>query len=164
VARKPKKEKKRVSKRIMDPKRRESVFTESVYLKRIAELFILPLLRYCPKNRSLEDFLEFLFCVDTRTIKRYTVIKPFRMPGSLKINENTLRNFDGVREVKKGIEIWVRYDTTRPRIYEMEVVGPKKKSQLFLVGRDKAPLLIHNHLKECPLKAGRIRRLSWDSL
>lgn len=101
-------------------------------LKRIWELFIAPMAAAAPDQDNTKEFLELLFCVDTRDIVSYKVVKDFTMPG-LKVEAPGVRiQGIGYRLVTQDKIITVRTDSTNKNAVDVEYfAGRGSAHQLY---------------------------------
>jgi hypothetical protein len=104
-----------------------ALFNESgSAMKEIGRLYIVPLLKQKPRSMGLQTWLEKMWHVDERTILRYTVEQPFKMPGFLKSTpELLIPGTKRRRMVKVGSDLWVRTDSTRPGVVDVELADQK---------------------------------------
>lgn len=93
---------------------------EASAMRDIGRLWILPIVGEKPKAMGLQTWLEKMFHTEERTIHRFFAEQPFQMPGLLKITPEYMVPGMGYRKIKPGIELWVRRDSTRPDVVEIE--------------------------------------------
>lgn len=112
----------------------------------IFKKIIGPLVRYKPPGMDIRAFWETLFHIDTRTIKRYLVTKPFKMPGLY--CEAPLVKIQGIgfRQVKANEVLWVRTDSTTPDQIDVQWLRPGKESLFELTSSEWGWVKLH--LKE----------------
>ncbi len=89
-------------------------------LQDIGKLYLVPFLNHKPKTAGLQGWLEQMFHTNERQILRYIAEKPFLMPGLQKITAEYMVAGTGYRKIKQGIQLWVRTDSTRPDVVEIE--------------------------------------------
>ena len=111
--------------------RKKKAIKESTFLKSIYELFIMPLIRIKPLGYTPTEWLEDIFCVETRHIRAYTTKAPFKMPGLYYLAGNLPISIKGPRKVRKGLTIYARYDTTLDRLDVEAPIGPGRKPAVF---------------------------------
>lgn len=98
--------------------------------KNLYEYLIVPMVHNKPDNVSMKDWLDYLFCVSTRFIDRFVVNTDFKMPGAYYAAANVPIPGMGFTKVKKGDILWIRYDTTVPDRFDIELIGTKGRWQL----------------------------------
>lgn len=106
--------------------------------KKIFDLFVRPLLEefIVPHDpefpNETQKRLEMFFCKDTRHVWAVKCIEPFKILGpAWKSPDTPLSLFvdgSGDRNVRPGDFLWIRFDSTRPDITEVEF-----KDQVFNV-------------------------------
>lgn len=92
----------------MDKKPRKLVYKQAgAQLQRIGDLFIASLLHHRPPGQNIYQFMEQMFCVTERSITQCEVTRDMRI---------------GKKELWPGHRLFVRHDTTKPDLFELEVV------------------------------------------
>lgn len=92
-------------------------------LRRIAELFMKPILSRMPPDSDAKDWLTQMMGLHEREVVRYRVMKSFEMPGSWLEQPNIKRPPpQGPRAIPRGAMMWVRSDT-RERFLHIEATG-----------------------------------------
>jgi hypothetical protein len=137
-------------------KRKQAPIEQGV-LKRIYNLFLLPLIYYKPEDVKIKDWYEDLFHLKSRDITQYVARKPFKMPGLY--YEAPLRPVQGVgyRYVQKGQTVLVRKDI-RDKTWDVEFFGgPGSKDQVFQLSESEWNSIAAS-LEEVPLTGIRARR------
>jgi len=96
---------------------------KETYIHDIGDILVRPIVNAKPRAISLSVWLEKMFHVDEREIYRFEVIKPFKMPGELKVT-NGFKMLQGVGPtwVREGVVLIVRTDKRYPEIVDVE--GP----------------------------------------
>lgn len=101
-------------------------------IKDIYKLFIRPLLKVKPDIMGYKHWLDGLFHTDTRSIQRMIVKKSFRIKGRFHVAADITVPGLGCRIAKEGQLVWVRHDTTKKDLFELEIQnGPGRKWQWF---------------------------------
>lgn len=139
--------------------KRQSPIKQGI-IKQLVELFIFPLFKYKPRNKHLLDFIDEIWCSDTRTIERYMARKDFYMPGSYWKLPHKLPTY-GERKVKAGTTMFIRIDTVLNQI-DIEIqMPPNNEWQVFTVTEEQYDK-IKDRLKLLPYLRRRYRRThSW---
>ncbi len=154
-----------ISKDVHDIHKEVTVFDESPALRRMATLFIAPLLKYKKMTESVLIFLDRVFCIKERRIDLYVVKHSFDLVGS-PWSKVWVRALTKTVRIRQAIKIFVRYDSTTPRTYEFEVIDKQDpaKSVIYDVASSKATIYIHRHLRKKVLKGitRRPRKYSWE--
>ena len=124
--------------------------TKTPELRGIFELLVLPLLRKRPDEYSHHDWLDFTWCTSSRVIQRWEVTKTMQLKSRRRIFHD--KWFKSKLKLKKGDEIYTRYDTTNPGVIEVEV--PKSRGKVdsreyILTENDWRKLEVW--LKHCPI-------------
>jgi hypothetical protein len=86
--------------------------------------FFGPLVRYKHEEQSLGQFMGELFGLNERTITRYKVKKPFKIPGLFATAPHRKIQGIGERNVKRGDILWVRTDITKPNSIDVQWLKP----------------------------------------
>lgn len=103
-------------------------------LPEIARILILPAYRHKPANISLVAWLEEVFGVESRPIRKFLATEDFEMPGPLRVTSKRLVQGIGFRSIKKGTALWARFDASMPDFVEVEgFVGRGRSSHVFQV-------------------------------
>lgn len=93
-------------------------------LREIFDLFLKPITKkWGIRNKNKMVFLDWLFDVENREIRRWRVVKTFNIPGLLYIAGSIKIQGIGYREVKSGVEMWVRTDKRSPNSIDVEWQG-----------------------------------------
>lgn len=120
-------------------------------IKDIYRLFIRPFLYLKPDQVEYKDWLDNLFNVDSRIIKRAVAVEPFEIPGKYHVNASYTSTELGARRVNQNEVLWVRFDVGNPELVEVELNnGPANKSQWFDLDRDQWEF-IKSKIKYYPL-------------
>lgn len=94
------------------------------HIREIYDTFFRKLvMRYCPEDKSVREFLEDLFNVDHRNITIWKSKRGFRMPGLHYLTGNVKVQGIGFRDVTPNSLLWVREDTKNPGYYDVEFMG-----------------------------------------
>lgn len=113
-------------------KRRRVQPLDEGHLKKILDLFFMPLCKYRAEDDTMKSFFEKLFDVDRRTITRYTSLNDFDLPGLYKMLPSKPIQGFGYRGIRSGMHLFVRMDAADPERIEIEVHnGQGKKEQVF---------------------------------
>jgi len=99
----------------------------------IFRLFIKPILRQKPEGIHREDWFDFMFHVEQRTIEEWMALEPFKMPGSLVLSHKLYAAGLGESCVRLGDSLWVRIDAAIPDRIEVEVVNYQCRTNLFIL-------------------------------
>lgn len=106
-------------------------FPAARIIQDIIALFIKPLMQHRPDGMDPEVFLGEIFHLRERDIIRYKTTKGFKIPGLLKLTANVKIQGVGNRKVRKGAVLWVRTDSTRPGVVEVETFVGRGKETLW---------------------------------
>lgn len=129
----------------------------------IFEIFVHPLIKLKPQNWHMQDWLEAMFLVEERSIRRYEALSNFDLPGKLKVSANIVSTLIKHKKVKAKDNVWIRIDKTEPRKVDVEVfTGVGGKSYLFELNRDQLRSIMPL-LKEKPFKTRRERKPTWET-
>lgn len=92
----------------MDKKPRKLVYRQAGnQLQTIGNLFIATLLHHRPPGQDIYQFMEQMFCVDTRFIFQCVATSNITVDG---------------KTLRAGQRVFVRHDITRPNLFELELV------------------------------------------
>jgi len=129
-------------------------------IKKFIELFVVPLLKYKPKNADFHDFLEVLLGINNRVIDRHQVLNSFKMPGRVWRDHKRIAAV-GPRDIAEGEVVYIRHDK-KARMYDIEArVEPNKKWHIYTLKPDEFKLIEEN-VKVIPQKPSKRKYLSWQ--
>lgn len=125
--------------------------------------FFSPLVEVKPKDMPIRDWIDFVFCTDTREIGKYRVKQHFLIPGAREVvvpNQSpVLKKF---QVVKKGQIIYVRTDSTNPNVVDLEAkVGQTNKYKWFRLTQ-KEWEYIREKTRKLPWRKGRRSQCFWE--
>lgn len=101
-------------------------------LHKIYRFFLHIIVNQKPEHINTEEWLEYVFGVDDRIIRRYIVQTEFKMPGGYLVTSNKPVYGYGNRNINIGQELWVRFDRDNPNRVDVEVTKTTRlKSKVF---------------------------------
>jgi hypothetical protein len=113
-------------------RKKSKILRESSAMKNIVEMFIYPLMKSRPSDMKYRDWLNKLFCTNSRIIRRYYATRKFHIPGLYYAAANIVVPKQGQRFIREGSELWVRVDLNQPDRIDVETdTGVGKGSQVF---------------------------------
>jgi hypothetical protein len=134
--------------------------SEDPILKKIYLILISPILKLNPNFYHVQDWLDSVFSVSNRIIKRFVVKKEFKMPGILK-ETSVMIPPANYREAMKGDQIWMRLDKAFPELIDVELLNDEtQKSIVFRLTRYQAKRIAQN-LKDLPFRKRRRKQNEW---
>lgn len=114
--------------------RYRSLYSSKTAINKIMNWFLKPMVKLCPDEMSEKVWLEFLFDVENRSIKRYYVKAGFTIPGYFKAAPLKLIQGMGPRFVRNGSIMWVRIDKKNPDQIDCEVnTGKGNNDRVFVL-------------------------------
>lgn len=131
-------------------------------LRDLYKILVVPLLKAKKTTQDIKDFLEQMFCVDTRIILRYKVRLAFKMPGILCITP--LTSVPGLKapQMTSGQEVWVRNDLVLGKI-DLEFWDEETDNTTWYRLTTREFERIQKYLKHWPFKPGKDKELSWEA-
>lgn len=141
--------------------KKKNPYEEGV-LKDLYKIFIIPLARAKKTTQNIKDFLEEIFCVDTRIILRYKVKLAFTMPGLLCLTPLSLVSGLKAPRMVPGQEVWVRNDLVLGKI-DVEFWEEETNNTTWYRLTTREFERIQKYLRHWPFKPGKERDLSWEA-
>lgn len=136
---------------------RTSTRKESEAMHEIARIFLRPLLANTDYENA-KEYLEELFGVDTRSIKRFKIKSPFEMVGQL-YRRAEYPDKGYIRTKASKGHILVRRDERLPHIIEVEFLDRRSDETRFRIGK-KEWKRIQKFLVNAPFKKRKKRNVS----
>lgn len=89
----------------------------------IVNNILKPIIAHKPKDMDLNDWLEYVFCVQDRPIRKYKVLRAFEVPGKyVHLPEQEPIPYPyGKATALKGETFWVREDVTTPNRIDCDI-------------------------------------------
>lgn len=100
-----------------------SILTNDSSLYNFAYYFLLPIVKHKPAQKEMMDFLEEVFGVSTRTIRKYKCVKPFRQKCRTYVTATKAMNTDFGLKGNVGDLFYVRFDMKYPDRIDVEVTN-----------------------------------------
>lgn len=129
-------------------------------IKKIADILLLPLIKAKPKLLDIRDWLEECFAIKTRSIHRYVAKKDFKLIGHFYQCPSKVSVGLGNRDIKMGMEVWVRVDSENSNRIDVEINRNKLGTQIFKLTKLQF-LYIKRYLEEWPFRVRKRDRLVW---
>lgn len=129
------------------------------------EAFVLKLLKYKPPNIHYRDYLDLIFCTESREIKRFKVKEEFCMPENRQVYLPEVFPTPSKKYavIKKGKIIYVRTDKTKPNVVDVEApIGNSRTYTWFKVRADEFERKVKPCLRAKKWRGMRRKQLSWE--
>lgn len=134
--------------------------------KKFFDYFVGPILKFKPKQEDPRDWLNLVFCVNSRIIRKFKVKEEFCVPGNRRMivdGDPWPREQRGYAVVKKKRILFMRHDRTEKNKFDIEVqIGDNKNYSWFKLTEAEWTLLVLPKLKEIPFKKGYRSYASWE--